>query len=148
MPSGPNSRVAGMIGILVQPAVAVACCHAKQVPYGDHLVARRRGAGQLGQMRQYGVVQAERAVALEHADRQRRHGLRHREHITADVIDPAALATRTAVNDDLDGIYAQPPGIRGLPEPVERGAESHRLTLLACGPRNSAMVRAWAASLP
>jgi hypothetical protein len=41
-----------------------------------------------GQVRQYLDIQDERSVALEHADRQRRHGLRHREHITANVIDP------------------------------------------------------------
>ena len=74
-------------------------------------------------MRQYRILQTERTVALEHADRQRRHSLGRREHITANVIDPAPLATRTIVGDDLNGIDAQPPGIRGLPEPVERGVE-------------------------
>ena len=47
----------------------------------------------------------------------------------ANVIDPAALAVRTIVGGDLNGIDAQPASIRGRPEPVERGIESHRFTL-------------------
>ncbi|MEO8888715.1 MAG: ATP-binding protein [Jatrophihabitantaceae bacterium] len=43
-------------------------------------------------MREHRVLQAEPAVALEQADRQRRHRLRHREHIATDVGDPAPLA--------------------------------------------------------
>lgn len=64
------ARVPGMLGIVVCPAIAVACRHAEQVPHGDRLAARCRRAGQSGQVRQYGIVQAERALAFKHADRQ------------------------------------------------------------------------------
>jgi hypothetical protein len=117
---------------------AVPCRHAKQVPHSDRLAARRRRAGQSGQMRQYGIIQAERTLALQHADRQRRHGLRHREHIAADVIDPAALPVPAIAGDDLNGVDAQPASVRGLPEPVQRGVESHRSTLLAFRPQIAA----------
>jgi hypothetical protein len=127
-----------MIGIVVCPAVAVAGRHAKQVPHGDRLAARCRRVRQFGQMRQYGIVQAERTLALKHADCQRRHGLRHREHIAADVIDPAALPVKAIVGSDLDGIDAQPANVRGLPEPVKRGVQAHRSTVLAFRPQIAA----------
>ena len=63
-------RIPGMIGIVFWPAVAVPSRHAEQVPHSNRLAARRRRAGQSGQVRQYGIVQAERTLALEQADRQ------------------------------------------------------------------------------
>jgi hypothetical protein len=74
------------------------------VPHGHRLAARRRRFGQFWQMCQYGIVQAERALAIKHAYSQGRHGLRHREHITANIIDPATLAMNTVVGNDMNGI--------------------------------------------
>jgi hypothetical protein len=56
-----------------------------------------------------------------------------RVHVAADVVDAAALAVRTVVGDDLDGIDAQSTGARDLPEAVERGVESHELRLVREG---------------
>ncbi len=63
-------RVAGVIGVVVGPAVGVPCGHAEQVGDGDLLAARRRGVGQVGQVHQHRVIQGKRAVALEQADGQ------------------------------------------------------------------------------
>jgi hypothetical protein len=64
----------------------------------------------------------------------------------ANVIDPAALAVRTVIGNDLNGIDAQSASLRGLPEPVERRIESHRLMLQAR--RGQLICRAEAAGHP
>jgi hypothetical protein len=59
-----------MIGIGICPAIGVARGHPEQVAHGDLLAARGRGVGQLGQVCQHRVIQAERTLALEQADGQ------------------------------------------------------------------------------
>ena len=66
------------------------------------------------------VVQAEQTVVLEHSDRERCHRLRHREHVSTDVVDPATLGGTAVVEHFVHTFDAQPTVIGEFGEPVER----------------------------